>query len=252
MYRFSSDADNDLWDALIAADDHYFEVRARINNIYYGQDVLMDMATELLVFSDDGPGIGGCIAGQLTLKMRTPAETIPRMAKVEPYVRVCTETQSSAWMPQGKYWIDTRETTDNDDGFPVLTLTCYDAMLKAEQIFPSISGSWPRSDVDVVKIIAKYMGLQGSVYATTGIDQRSLDAMDKGYQISLPASYTLREVLSYIAVAYAGNWIMNYDGQLLLVTLGGIPAETSLLVDESGNIITFGEDAISIVDTTSV
>ena len=47
------------------------------------------------------------------------------------------------------------------------------------------------------------------------------------------------------------------EGKLLLVTLNGIPEETSLLVDEEGSIITFGIDpdtgeelAISLVEPT--
>ena len=256
MYKFPTDADNTLWNT-ITAGEHWFNVRARIAGTIYGQDQIVEMTASSRVFSGEQPAVGGCIAGELSLKMLKPSATIPRMAKVEPFVQAANDDYSSAWMPQGVYYIDTREETRNDDGIPVLSMHCYDAMLMAEQEFPSITGGWPRSDIDVVKIIAKHMGLQSSVYLTTGIDQRTVDAMDKAYQINLPASYSLRETLSYVAAMYAGNFVMSFEGKLLLVTISGIPAETSLLVDESGNVITFGIDpdtgeelAISLVDTS--
>ena len=66
----------------------------------------------------------------------------------------------------------------------------------------------------------------------------------------------MRETLANIASMYAGNWVVSMENKLLLIPINGIPEETSLLVDESGNIITWGEDpdtgeelAISIVGT---
>ena len=56
----------------------------------------------------------------------------------------------------------------------------------------------------------------------------------------------MREVLSQIAAMYAGNWIMNYDGQLLLVAVNGIPPETNYLIDSQYDAITFGGDRILV------
>lgn len=250
MYRFTGDgADekNALWDLLVSTDGHYFQVRVRINgSTYYGQDVIVDMSTEYRVFSDENPGVGGCLAGELTLSMLAPSSAIPRMGEVKPYVRVTDGTQTSEWIPQGVYYIDTRETTNNDDDLPILTLHCYDAMLKSEADYPSSTHSWPYSDINVVKEIACAMGLQPSILSTAGIDPRTIALMTRGYTLGLPLGYSMREVLSNIAAMYAGNWVMNYDGQLLLVAVNGIPPETNYLIDSQYDAITFGGDRILV------
>ena len=238
-----------LWNNIIAAGEYRYEYQAIINGVTYGIDKLVSIKTEQMVF-DKSPEVGVCASAEMSLSMLKPSETIPRMAQIQLQVSVRNATQISEWINQGFYFIDTREETKNDDGVPVISFHCYDAMLKAEQMFPSTVGGWPRTDIATVKLIAYYLGLQSSIYATTGIDQRTIDLMNKSYSISLPAGYTMRETLSYIACMYAGNFIISSENKLLLVALNGIPEETSLIVDESGNIITFGGDAISIVDTT--
>ena len=230
----------------IVAGEHFFETRVDINGNYYGETVLMSMSMAYRVFSEQQPTVGGCLSAELEVTMLAPDEEIPRMAKVRPYVRAKNEEQSSEWIPQGVFYIDTRETTSNDDGLNILTLHCYDAMLKTEGDYPSTSTSFPKSDIDVVKEIAKTIGLQSSSSATTGIDDRTLTVMNKAYQIGLPVGYSMREVLGNIASMYAGNWIMNYDGKLRLVTLAELPDETNYLVDSSYDAITFGGDKILV------
>lgn len=241
MYSVSA-----LWGTLIADPEHWFETKAIIAGTEYGQDQIMEMSVALRMFSEQQPGVGGCLAGELKLKMLAPATPVPRMARIEPYVRVTNGAQTSEWIPQGKFFIDTRETTRNDDGLPITTFTAFDSMLKAEGEFPSTTESYPRADIDVVKEIAKAMGLQSTITGTQGIDDRTIALMTNGYQIGLPVGYTMREVLSNIAAMYAGNWYMNYDGQLLLSAVNGIPVETNYLVDNVGDAITFGGDRILV------
>lgn len=246
MYVFSDNAKQAVWDSLITNQNHYFETEILINDVEYGQDRILELITDWRVFNEEQPGVGGCLASELTTKILAPTETIPRMARVEPYVRVTDGTTYSEWMPQGVYYIDTREVTDNDDDLPILTLHCYDAMLMSEADYPNSTHSWPYSDINVVKEIAKAMGLQSSITETTGIDSRTIALMTKGYTLGLPVGYSMREVLSQIAAMYAGNWIMNYDGQLLLVTVNGIPPETNYLIDSTYDAITFGGDRILV------
>lgn len=238
-----------LWSTLVATEGHTFETRVRIggdNGTYYEQDVLWDLSVDYRMFNEEQPSVGGCLAGELNLRMLAPSEAIPRMAEVEPFVRVVAGSQTSEWIPQGKFWIDTREVTANGDGLDVLSLHCYDAMLKSEADYPNSTHSWPYSDINVVKEIARAMGLQSSISATTGIDPRTIALMTNGYTLGLPAGYSMREVLSNIAAMYAGNWVMNYDGQLLLVAVNGIPPETNYLIDSAYDAITFGGDRILV------
>lgn len=240
MYRFSDSSKNTVWDNLVAATNHWFEPRVRINGTYYGQSTIVEMKTEYRVFSDENPGVGGCLAGELTLSMLAPSAAIPRMAKVEPFVRVTNGTTTSDWMPQGKFYIDTRETTQNDDGLPILMLHCFDAMLKTEADYPSASDA-TYADITIVRRVAYTIGLQSSLHENAGIDSRTVTLLgDTDHGLGLPIGYSMREILSKIAVLYGGNWCMNYDGQLYLVPIDGIPAETNYLVTSLGNPITFG------------
>lgn len=234
------------WNTLIEQTGHYFETKVRIDGTDYEKDQLISISANYTMFADDSPKVGGCLAGELSVSIIHPQENIPRMAKVEPFVRVKAGNQTSEWIPQGKFFIDTRETTRNNDGLPILSLHCYDAMLKAEADYPNTTHDWPMSDIDVVNEIAMTMGLQTSVEEPDGIDTRTITAVSNGYQIGLPAGQTMREVLSNIAAMYGGNWIMNYDGQLLLIKITDLPPETNYLVTIAGDPITFGGDRILV------
>ena len=186
------------------------------------------------------------------------------MALVEPYVRcaknavtrgtitgfavagesvVGEETSKSVitseWIPQGKFYIDTRENTRNDDNLDQVTMHCFDAMLKTEDAYPDSNLTYPADATDVVELIADTIGVD--------VDSRTWSLMaEQTYTVSLPAGYTMREVLSYIAAMYCGNFVMTYDGDLLLVGLNSMPKETYYLVNNEGARITFGGDRICV------
>ena len=249
MWRFSgtdADAKNALWDSLIATDGHKFQYMISINGVNYGQSSIISAEASYSFFAEDNPSVGSCLAGELYASVYAPSSAIPRMATVNPFVRVTDGTNTSSWLPQGKFFIDSREITQNEDGMDVLTLHCYDAMLRSEADYPNSTRSWPCSDIDVVREIACAMGLQSSVTSSAGIDPRTISLMNRGYTLGLPVGYSMREVLSNIAAMYAGNWIMNYDGQLLLVAVNGIPPETNYLIDTAYDAITFGGDRILV------
>ena len=229
---------SNLWKNLVSEERHTFETKVVINDVTYGQNQIFSMSADLRMFSEQQPSVGGCLAGELTLRMLAPSEAIPRMAKIEPYVRVTDGAQYSEWIPHGKYYIDTREITKNDDDLQILTIHAYDAMLKTEADYPNTTHSWPQTDIQTVREIASTIGV--------GVDSRTVATMTHAYPISLPASYSMREVLGRIAAMYAGNWYMSYAGDLLLATINGIPPDTNYLIDNIGNTITFGGDRILV------
>ena len=93
-------------------------------------------------------------------------------------------------------------------------------------------------NIDVIRDIASAIG--------TYVDTRTTQIMDKGYKINYPAEYSMREVLENIAAMYAGSFVMSDTGEMLLVTMFGIPKETSYLIDSAGFAITFGGDRILV------
>lgn len=149
-----------------------------------------------------------------------------------------SEFVESEWIPQGVYFIDTRETTQNQDGLDVLTIHGFDAMLKAEQDYASNAVIGDNFDTAYVSAIADQMGV--------AVDSRTWDIMQNGSIITFPLGYSCREILGYIACLYIGSFIITDEGKLRLVSLLTLPAETNLLIDTAGDIILFGSDAILV------
>jgi hypothetical protein len=136
------------------------------------------------------------------------------------------------------FYIDTRETTRNGNGLDILSIHGYDAMLFAEQLYPSTTHEWPMVDTAVVQEMADAMGVT--------VDPRTYGLMNAGYMIPLPGSYSIREVLGYIASMYVGSFIMTETGLLRLVSILELPNETNYLIDNAGDAITFGGDRILV------
>lgn len=196
----------------------------------FGEESIIEAKTLCRVFSENMPSVGACVSSEITVRIIKPLGDIPRQARVMPYVRLSDGASHSEWIQKGVYFIDTR-TDSPASNFTAMTITGYDAMLKAEADYPSSKMSWPAKDIDVVKEIAQKMDVP--------VDARTLAAMNKGYKINYPSGYSQREVLGYLASMYAGCFVMSDLGELLLVQLGKFPAETSYLSDKQ-NAITFG------------
>lgn len=273
-----------LYRQILAMDNHWFETKVRINGTDFGESSLMSVSTSSSMFSGD-PEIGKAISAEIDLSMIAPSISIPRMAKIEPFVRIGAklispirvsvnqgiltldngssisndiltindatiedsivvfdraeyETVYSEWLPKGVFYIDTRERSRNDSKLKILTIHGYDAMLFAEQNYSSTELDWPAVDISIVNEIASMMGVP--------VDPRTAQIMTEGNVLPLPANYSLREVLGYIASMYAGSFIMSETGELRLVTLLELPEETSYLIDNAGDAITFGGDRILV------
>ena len=148
------------------------------------------------------------------------------------------EYVESEWIPQGVFYIDTREVTANQDGLDVLTIHGYDAMLKAEQEYASNAVVGDNYDTAYVRAIANAIGVE--------VDDRTWELMGTGYIVPFPLGYTMREILGYIAASYVGCFVMTDEGKLRLVSMTDLPAETNLLIDSVGDVILVGGDSILI------
>lgn len=249
----------------LLAGDHYMETRLTVgesgrlvdergNTISFGgtnilvassgaesgfdERALLELSTSQCTFSKDSPSIGDCISGEIDVYMLRPLGSLPRQARMVPYVRLSNGTVHSEWIQKGVYYIDTREFEDSYESVDKIRIHGYDDMLKTEQDYPSSTLSWPATDVEVVREIARFIDVQ--------VDQRTIDIMVSGYKVGYPAGYSCREVLGYIATMYAGCFVMSDLGELRLIQLAGIPKESRNLTDEVGNYITFGGDRIRV------
>lgn len=198
----------------------------------YDETLLISMKSDSRVFSEDAPAVGCCIAAELDVEMNKPIGEIPRQARLIPYVRLTDGEKYSEWIQKGVFYVDTRAKKEDGSAIEKIVLHGYDSMLKTEQDYPASTLQWPARDIDVVREIAEFIGVS--------VDARTVEQMVYGYPVQYPGEYSCREVLGYIAAMYAGCFVMSDLGELRLVALNGIPAETRYLIASTGQPITFG------------
>lgn len=217
----------------IMSGEHYAERKINIAGTDYGEDTIVSLTTTGGLFADGTLSVGSAVSREINLSLWNVSTTIPKMAKLIPYYRLSNGTQTSEWIQKGVFYIDTRTLEDG-----LLTIHGYDDMLKSEQVWePDQSLEFPIPMTQAANIIADIMGVE--------IDARTV--LNSAYTVDYPANdYTLRDVLRFIAAAHGGNWIMSDVGELWLVGLNDLPAETNYLCDEDGDWITFGGDRILV------
>ena len=213
-----------LYNQILADANHRKVVKVDINSVTYTEANILSMNATFDLLSEDALTVGGTCSAKLELTIIPQGETIPKMALIEPYVCLTDGTNTSEWLPQGKFYIYQRE-LDEDSGN--LSIVAYDAMLKAEQTGYTDAETFPEAMDDLVADACARMGV----------------TLDSGTTIShtlvcqFDSTLSLREYLSYVAVAHGGNWKITEEGKLALVD--GFPTD-SLLIDHEGNVITFG------------
>lgn len=206
--------------------DHKTEFKAVINGVTYTYGSIK--SAQITKSMMDKLTIGQATSAMLDMVFR-PEGTIPTAAKIECYVRLTNYEPTTLvtdeagniiktddgyilagaysvvtdWIPFGTFYIDTRELAANG----LMTITAYDRMLAAEQEFPNSAGSMTMNAA--VAYIAAALGVE--------TDNRNQIAP---YSIDSPVGlYTMREVLSGIAAASGGNFIITEENKLRLVRL---------------------------------
>lgn len=77
------------YDVIINSGKYVSEVKVSINGVDYGEDSLISVQTTKALFGENNPTFGTAISAEIDLEMLYPTETIPRMAEIIPYVRIC-------------------------------------------------------------------------------------------------------------------------------------------------------------------
>ena len=216
-----------LYRQILTTQGHWKEIKVDIAGVEYGDSDILSLSTSGGLYSSFS--VGNCISREIDIEL-IPKGTIPRMAQMDVYVRLVTDTLQSEWIQKGTFFIDTRV---EDTRTGVLTIHGFDSMLKAEQLW---NGNINTYHFNAVPAIATRMGIT--------VDSRT--ELNKTYRILSDDGYTMREILGYIAAANAGNFIITDKNQLLLVKVGDIEAQTSLLIDDFGNRLLFGEVRIIV------
>lgn len=195
----------------------------------------------------NGLSIGNAVSATCSFTVRT-SNTIPKSAQVQIKMRLTDGTQTSEWLPAGTFYVSHRS---RDAVTGLITLECYDALLKANAPMPKLlpwttksgqvittqAGEWlylsahyPRSMATLMDDIALVMGvtIDPATTLNTGAD----------YVIeSVSVGETIHDIIGKIAAANGGNWIMTPHNTLKLVPVvssAGAAAATENVVDVVG------------------
>lgn len=225
-------ATSELYKTLLADPLHYKETRLIISGVEYTENNIISAVIPPSALYEKF-GIGNCVARELDLEV-FPVGVIPRQAEIKVFVRLVLGEQASEWVPQGVFFISTRQKNKTTGS---LVITAFDAMLKSEDVWPANEydlDDWPMTQQEAVEDIACRMGVE--------VDPRTVLSgnFPVDYPVDENGDLTMREVLSGIGVSNAANWIITIEGKLLQVGATDISDETNYLVTENGNAITFG------------
>jgi len=220
----------------ILSGSHEFETKISVAGHEIGEDEIFSINRYASGLTGNKPSVGGALSSTLEMKIAKPSFSIPKMGEIDVFARAKNASQTSEWMPQGVYFIDTRSFDETASGVENMKVLAYDAMLKAEQDYPDTSHNWPYKDALVVAEIASAIGV--------AVDPRTNQFLTAGYLIDLPIGYTMRETLEHIAAAYGGNFVISPENKLLFVPLYGLDPKITgnYLADESGNALVLGDE----------
>lgn len=229
---------SDLFNQIFENPGHWTEVKLNIAGQEYTQSNIISVSISGGLF--DSPGIGNVNARQIDMEI-IPIGTIPRQAQIQVFARVCVDNLQSEWIPKGVFFFSIRE-MDKVSG--ILTVTGYDAMLKAENVWLNedyVYDNWPMPQETAVADIAQRMGIE--------VDSRTVlsDDFPVEYPVDEDGDLTMREALSFIAVSDAGNWIITDEGKLRLIRFDDLPEVEGVLVTEHGAPIVFAGEVTILV-----
>ena len=201
------------WVKMAARGHFQMEAKARIAGVDYTKISAPKIDRSLM---SSPLSVGNCTAATLSLSILTDAEIKPS-SSVDILGRLTDGNICSEWMKFGTFFIDQRDTSF--DG--LVTIECYDAMLKANQTYLGIADSpedWPKPMKTVVAEIAHRIGV--------GIDPRTKINTGLDYVVTYPEDRTMIQVLGDIGACHGGNWIITEENLLRLVPLITAPDET--------------------------
>ena len=201
-----------LYKTIFADPAHTVEHKVTIAGVTYGMDKLISISTPGQIF-DGGPGIGMAISRELELQF-IPEGTIPTSAAVAVSTRLLLGTDASEWLKMGTFYIDSRTYDETGD---ILSLHCYDAMLKTEYVYldkhedQDKASAWPQSVRAIYDTIAYDIGITPNLTL--------MQSIPYNWYIPYPGNNTARTMMCQIGAALGGNWIITDNGALDCKTL---------------------------------
>ena len=193
---------NATWRSLWASSTAWLETVATIGGTDYTE--ISNPVINRAVMQN-GLSIGNAVSATCQFTVRTNT-AIAKGATVQIKVRLTNGTTTSSWLPVGTFYIYHRSV---DPVTGLLTLECYDALLKAN----ALADEWDSYPSDMASF-AYYMASE------IGVDLDSDTTLKTGsiYTIEeYSEGTTIHDLLCIIAAANGGNWIISPENTLKLV-----------------------------------
>lgn len=221
---------SETWSKMAARGRFQMETKARIANKDYTAISAPVISRSLM---SSPLSVGNCTSATLTLSILTD-DPILAENPITIMGRLTSEGQYSEWLEFGTFYINQRNTSYEG----LITVDCYDAMLKANQSYLESDDTtgWPKSMKEVVEEIAYRIGV--------GIDPRTRINTGSDYVVSAPTGKTMVQVLGYIGACHGGNWIITEENLLRLVPLIPIADETFHIIDADYARIKAGDGSL--------
>lgn len=217
-----------LWQKTAARGDFGLDVEAEIGGKTYTAITAPVIERALC---DSALSVGNCTAASLRFSVLTE-DVIPPSSQVVIRARLRRGENVTEYKEFGTFYIDRREEQEG-----LITLQCFDAMLKASQQYADPSDpedriGWPKSMKDCVEEIAYRIDVE--------LDPRTVIRTSAPYQVSYPDRLSMQQVLGHIGACHGGNWTITPENKLRLVPLASPLAETFHIVDYEYNKIFTG------------
>lgn len=203
-----------LWKVYQALTRREYHYKVVIDDVDYLEDKLISIKTSAVICPSNALTIGNVVARKFSLSVRPTATPIPKMASAFLYVAMNGASGYTAWLPQGKFYVDTRVESEGR-----INLEAYDKVLMMEAPFiqTEVMADFPMLMIDALNIICTRLDI---VLANP-------EAIRGDFYIEYPTDLTMRQVAGNIADAHCGNFVMDADGKLrLLILATGEPVAT--------------------------
>lgn len=250
---------SELWKQLYSNPDHKSEFKIEIvssdgREHVYRMNSIIDISVNSDLFAGGSPKVGQCVSAHLKTSLYLPNDDIVKKSQLTVFQRLTYRNTVSEWISHGTYFVDKHSRSK----IGVTTIDAYDSMLKGDKAYYNIDGDnfirtvgdqqiydledyaletadsfdpeeWPKSDIQMVKIIAsRYIGVTL---------HPNVEAMiNKSYEVQYPGfgegAYTIRQILGFIASMYGGSFIIDESNRLKFIRLFDKGNYTHEITDE--------------------
>lgn len=183
---------------------HYAEVKLLVGDsglvVVVDESKIISLSTSISLLGDSFD-IGNVIVNSFTATLvGVNLNRLAPLTKVEIWARLKNESSETGWFPKGVFYIK-KPAYDPETG--IVKIEGYDPLYTAE-LTPYPTGTIVQWENMTMRTVATTMA------TTLGLPLENSTQVDAYDYPAPPYGYTAREILSQIAIACGGNWMLTY------------------------------------------